>query len=411
MAYDSEAFLTDYLGGRLGQVVAEFRVTDVRTDRVRSAIDVVLCDAQERELVLFLERRVEGAACLMQTENFNLSYYPAKGVSDANAANAARAFGSLVREREAELCPDVAERSLRFSRAQPSPDRALELRINRECNEACLFCNTPADSDTILPSGEVVLELLERERRAGYTAVLFTGREPTLEPRLLEYVSRARELGYTRLRLQTNATRLGDRAYLESLVAAGITEVEISLHTRDAATFEALVGKRSLMKRTWAGLRSVLDLGVRCHVVLVATTMNLAEVPALLESLGRDLEGRLRHVTFSPAAPVGDGARRVDLVPRLSELREALPAIFAAAGAAGIELDIPSRCGLPLCAMPTEHVSRNAEARNTPGQTLEPSKRKAASCGQCRYDGVCTGVWVAYLERHGESELRPVAGA
>lgn len=406
MAYDADAFVTEYLAGRVGQAVGELRISAVRSDRLRRAIDVVLSDDAGRELIVFLERRVEGAACLTQTSRFNLSYYPSRSVPDAEAAALGRAFGAWLCEREAALSDAAAERA--FNLDPHAPERAVELRINRECNEACVFCNTPEDSDTILPGPQAVFDALGRERAAGHRAVLFTGREPTLDARLVDYVARARSLGYERIRLQTNGTRLGDATYLALLIDAGITEVEISLHTRDGETFEQLIGKRSLLNRTWAGIERVLDAGLRLHLVLVVTTANLDEAPRLLASLGRDLGGRLKHVTLSPMAPVGDGARHVDLVPRLASLTATLPAIARAADDAGIALDIPSRCGLPLCAIPDQLRRFSAELENRPGLTLEPGKRKAPACATCRFDAVCTGVWDAYLDRHGNAELVPV---
>jgi pyruvate-formate lyase-activating enzyme len=364
----------------------------------------VLQDEAGRSVIAFLERRVDGAECLTQTARFNVSYYPAADLGDAAAARAVRALAAHIQIAEKALPESAIARVLS---AGPG-GRTLELRINRECNERCVFCNTPEGSETILPDAQSVLEMLEAERHGGYGAVLFTGREPTLDPRLVEYLRRARELGYPRLRLQTNGTRLSDRAYLAQLVEAGLSEVEISLHTRTPDTFLRLVGKQDLLARTLEGIHAVLDAGLRCHLVMVATTLNLAELPELLASLGRDYTGRLRHVTLSPMAPVGDGARALALVPRLTNITRSLPDIFAAAQAAGIHIDIPSRCGMPLCAIPEPYREHSGESANAPGLTLEAGKRKGTRCGECRFDAVCTGVWTAYLERHGDGELSPI---
>ncbi len=405
MAYDADAFVARFLGGSLPAPLADgFRAVRAQSDRVRTALDVVLQDEAGRSVTAFLERRVDGAECLTQSAGFNLSYYPSAQLGDADSARAVRALAARIAEAEAELPVDA---SAPVPLAAPGA-RTLELRINRECNERCVFCNTPEDSETILPGAEAVLQLLEAEHVGGYGAVLLTGREPTLDPRLIEYVRRARELDYPRIRLQTNGTRLSDRSYLSELVTAGLDEVEISLHTRTPDTFVRLVGKENLLKRTLDGIRAVLDAGLRCHLVMVVTTLNLTEIPELVTFLGTEYGGRLRHVTLSPMAPVGDGARALDLVPRLTNITRSLPEIFAAAQAAGIRIDIPSRCGMPLCTIPEPYRAQSGESANDAGRNQEAGKSKGGRCSECRFDATCTGVWTAYLERHGDGELSPV---
>lgn len=397
VAYDPEAFVEHFLGGRLPAEVGDgFAATAAQADRVRNALDVVLEGPHGGRVVAFVERRVDGVECLTRTERFNLSYYPSESISEADAARAVRALAARVATAEgsAPRAPTVAAGT-------------LELRINRECNERCAFCNTPEGSETILPGPNAVLELLAAEREA-HDAVLLTGREPTLEPRLLDYVRRAHELGYARIRLQTNGTRLTDRAYLRGLVAAGLTEVEISLHTRSPDTFERLIGKKSLLPRTVDGIEAALDAGLRCHLVMVVTTLNLEEIPDLIAFVADRYEKRVRHVTLSPMAPVGDGAQALHLVPRLGDMTRKLPEIFEAARVAGIEIDVPSRCGMPLCAIPERYRERSAESHNRPGANLEAGKGKSTRCAGCRFDAICTGVWHAYLKRYGDAELTPI---
>ncbi len=406
VAYDRDAFIEDFLAAQpSAHVFQGFRISRVEPDRVRQALDVELTHDDGRALVLFLERRVPGREALATTEALSVSYYPSREVSDAEAAQLGRAFASFLSQREKALGPEAAQRTLRLGVRQGTPDRCLELRINRECNEQCVFCNTPEDSETILPGPAAIEDALRVEQAAGHSSVLFTGREPTLEPRLLGYVQLAKSLGYSRIRVQTNGTRLADEGFLRKLLNAGVTEFEISLHTLQVATFEQLVGKRSLLLKTEGGIGAVLRAGARLHLVTVATTQNLHELPDMLRTLGKRYAGRLRHLTLSPMAPVGDGEQRLDLIPRFSKLTQSLPKIVAAAREAQIDLEIPSRCGLPLCVTPPELRSLNLEAKNTPGLTLETGKHKPPQCSQCRFDAVCTGVWSAYLDRHGSDEL------
>lgn len=408
VAYHAEAFRAHYLGVPPSSTELDgFEVHAVRADRIRDAIDVELKDSAGRVVVLFLERKLVGREALTTTNHFAVSYYPSRSVEDAEAARVGRRFAESLMRREAALPAETARQVL-APPAGTEASRTVVLRINRECNERCSFCNTPADSPAIVTATAAVQQALREERAAGRTVVLFTGREPTLDSRLPSFLRLAKDLGYERIRLQTNGTRLAATSYLEALVDAGLTEVEISLHTLDPPTFEALVGPAALLAKTEAAVSAVLARGLRLHLVTVLTTLNLAEVPSLFEALGLRHRGSPLRVSLSPMAPVGDGRRHLALIPRLTTLTTALPAIALAAESAGIELEIPSRCGLPLCATPEVLRPRNLESRNTPGTTLEPGKHKAPACAQCCFDAVCTGVWSDYLDAHGAEELVPV---
>lgn len=408
MAYDAAAFERYYLSGEAGAAVEPFRIARVQTDRVRAAIDVVLEDAQGRRLVVFCERRVEGAACLAATRYLSVSYYAEAGVDSAEAARVTRGLALALGAREAELSPEQVAEVLAFSgRALGNPRRALELRINRECNEECAFCNTPARSEAILTDPAGVEALLRAEAASGCRSVLFTGREPTLEPRLEAYLRLATELGYEHRRVQTNGTAFASAEVVARLLAAGMNEVEVSFHTANPETFERLVGRRNLLDRTERGIRNVLAAGLRCQLVMVITRLNAGELPELVRGLAARFPG-LERIVLSPVAPVGDAATRPELWPRLDELGAVTSEALVAATEAGLAAQVPSRCGLPVCLLAPAVRPLSDELANEPGSTLEAGKAHAATCGSCELRARCTGVWTPYLAEFGAGALRPI---
>lgn len=408
MAYDAARFADRYGLGTLPVALAEgWSVSGIDSDRVRAALDLRLTHEDGRAILAFVERRLEGARCFAQTEHLGLSYYAEEGVDHAQAA---RVMGWL-KERllEAERTRDV-EGALAVDEASATGrTRTLELRINRECNERCVFCNTPEDSDTILPDRAAVLEAIAREREAGYRDVTFTGREPTLDPSLADYLEAARDAGYQTIRVQTNGTTFAHRPTLERLVAAGMNTAEISLHTLDEAAFGSLVGAPRLLAKTLDGLALLAEIpdAVRVHLTVVLTKLNLDHVPSVIARAAA-IHPRLMQITLSPMAPVGDGRERIELIPEPRELTEPLRRAFEAAREHRVELRIPSRCGAPLCVMPEGTERFNAELDNVPGRNLEASKSKPAACAGCLHDPRCTGLWSACLARWGEDVVSPV---
>jgi hypothetical protein len=59
--------------------------------------------------------------------------------------------------------------------------------------------------------------------------------------------------------------------------------------------------------------------------------------------------------------------------------------------------------------MPRGYEHFNDEIRNLPGRTADAGKSKAPLCEGCACNSICTGVWSAQLEMHGEGELQPFA--
>ncbi len=407
MAYDPDHFRRAYLEEPLPIDLGEgWSLHEVASDRLRSAINLRLRSAEGGALTLFVERALEGTVCFGRTAELAVSYYAEKGIDDAAAARVTQRV--LDRLRRSEAKQQNAEGALKIGASKTThATRTLELRINRECNERCLFCNTPESSDAILSGPAAIYDAIARERTAGYEDVTFTGREPTLDDELPSYLRAAREAGYRTIRVQTNGTSFAHEPLLERLIDAGMNTTEISLHTIDAKTFRRLIGPPRLLDKTLEGLAN-LDKhpDVTVHIVCVLTRSNLDQLEAVLERLVRT-HRRIAQITVSPMAPVGDGAVHLDLVPRLSELREPLQKLFEQAHRRALNVVIPSRCGAPLCAMPNGMERFNAELANVPGQTLEPSKAKSQPCRSCAHDPICTGVWRAYLERYGDSELRP----
>lgn len=410
MAYDTARFRELYLGGLDPPipVAAGWSVIDVTPDRTRLAIEVVL-ESESARLRAFVEPRVEGAACFAATGHLQVSYYPDAGIADSVAGRVLGALVGRLRDAEERLTAraaasvfgEVAARDVTGQR------RTFEVRINRECNEACLFCNTPAASDTILPGREQILQALERGRQSGFSDLTVTGREPTLDPLLPEYLRAARALGFRVVRVQTNGTAFASATALSQLVDAGMTCAEVSLHTLDRPTFRSLVGDPRLLDKTWEGLRRLATFpSVYAHLVVVLTRLNAAEVPELIGRVVEELP-HVREVTLSPVAPVGDGRSHLSLLAPFAELRAPLGRALLLAEGAGLRAHVPSRCGLPLCAMPEGTARFNDETRNEPGQRAGTGKVKLAVCGACAHETICTGVWAEHLRVHGEGELSP----
>ena len=83
-------------------------------------------------------------------------------------------------------------------------------------------------------AGSGVVAIVTFDRQGGSA-----GKILSLNPRLTDYVRWARECGYRRIGLTTNARRLGYEAYARRLLEAGLNHVVVSIHGPDARAHDA----------------------------------------------------------------------------------------------------------------------------------------------------------------------------
>ena len=289
------------------------------------------------------------------------------------------------------------------------------LRVNFHCNQACDFCfvsrELPPPEDALLQA-----ELLEVARRGASLAI--SGGEPTLNPRLPEYLRRTVELGITEVQLQTNAIKMSDAAYAAELAAAGLRTAFVSLHGITAATCDRVTAAPGTFVKTVAGIKNLLREGVAvcCNFVLcVYNAPELAELPDFVARELRSIPGARVDINFSFVAAGSENVPRdTGLIPRFSDVAWSLEAALSRARALGFPiLGFDSQCGVPACLLPQE-VRDTWFVEDLPAEEVEafaPSFRKADVCASCSLTRRCYGLRTSYAEMYGTGELRALAGA
>jgi hypothetical protein len=139
-------------------------------------------------------------------------------------------------------------------RERPARLAQIHLEATNHCNLRCITCTNPVQT---APRGFMPLEraraVIDQALDASGpdTIIGFYIRgESTLHPGLAEMIAYARDRGFRRLLLSTNASRL-DPARAEAILAAGLSELRLSVDGADAAAFERI--------RVGASFRRVRD--------------------------------------------------------------------------------------------------------------------------------------------------------
>ncbi len=310
---------------------------------------------------------------------------------------------SVISTVEAQIARELVTREI-CRRTNGTSVHMHTVRVNFHCNQSCHFCFV----STHLPPAreEKVREaILEAGSVGGILAL--SGGEPTLNPRLVEYVRLGKEAGACEIELQTNATRLGSADLTRSLAEAGLDVAFVSLHGSTADVSDAVTDAPGTFDKTVQGLDQVRAHGIRMRINFVFCETNRQDFPQFVKLVAERWPEALVSVSF--VAPSTDMVPRdASLVPRYSDVLPSMAEGLRLArelkvGITGFE----SMCGLPLCLIPVGLE----EYFNLPdimegidgGEFIRPEP-----CTRCNLAGRCYGLRRGYAEMHGIGELRPV---
>lgn len=197
------------------------------------------------------------------------------------------------------------------------------LSLTDNCNLRCRYCMPPGR----VPGGQAmddaqIVCLVQALAGMGVRKIRFTGGEPLVRPGvrpLLEQVCREPGIDWA---ITTNGTTLARDA--DWLRRAGVSRVNISLDTLDAAAYRALTG--GAVEDARRGVEAALAAGfrqVRLNAVLVRGVSE-GQIAALAEWT-RSWPVDVRFIELMPMGACRDWAREHFLPARA--VREALPAL------------------------------------------------------------------------------------
>jgi len=249
--------------------------------------------------------------------------------------------------------------------------RYLRVSVTDRCNYRCSYCMPEELSDQLMfEPRAAVLTFEELERlvglfaRLGVRKVRLTGGEPTVRKGIVELAGRVARLpGIEQVVMTSNGHLLRELA--APLAAAGVSAINVSLDTLDAARFRALTGRGDLA-RVLAGLDAAVAAGMRVKTNAVALRgVNDDELVALCEHAWAHgaVPRFIEHMPMSDGAlyapeaelPAAEIRRALEaalgrLVPAdRGELRDAGPARYWRVAATGQEVGIISAMTEHFC--------------------------------------------------------------
>lgn len=198
-----------------------------------------------------------------------------------------------------------------FSVRAQAPHK-VDLALTYVCQNECPHCyNDPDRFELGSLSTEQWKRVIDVMVEVGVPQIIFTGGEATLHPGLPELVAHADAHGII-AGLNSNGRRLGRRAYVDELVAAGLSHVQITLDSHIAELHDQMVGARAY-EQTVAGIRTALAGGLHVLTNTTITRVNvdtIEETVEFLHSLG------LRTFAMNGMIYSGGGDANPDAIPQ-----------------------------------------------------------------------------------------------
>ncbi len=293
----------------------------------------------------------------------------------------------------------------------------VDLKVGFRCNNYCHFC-VQGDKRERMPAKpeEELVASLEEGRAGGATGVVITGGEPTLHKRIVFIASKARDLGYTLIQVQSNGRTFCYEDFCKRLIDAGVNEFGPSLHGSTAKIHDYLTGAPGAFLQAVSGMRILKRLKQRVITNSVITKVNYRDLPdlaRLLTSLGVDqfqfafmhMSGRAgenkRWLTArkSLIEPYVKRALDVGIKAGRTVMTEAIPYCLMS----GYEKYVAERI-IPQ----TRIYDADCVIPDYTRTRVDEGKARGPRCGECGWHAVCEGPWREYPELFGWDEFVPV---
>ena len=189
--------------------------------------------------------------------------------------------------------------------------RVLNVRGTGACNSECVFCIEKFNpTHRPMLNADATRQLII-ESAGRYDMLFFASGEPTIHPKLFDYVALAREMGFTCFGMSSHFRTFSDPQFALQTLQAGFEYFDIALHAADLSSqldvnpigddgqslYEALKGLAVLLR-----LSDVLGIRISITHKIVASRLNVTQ----LEPIFRATYDRgVRHFIVQPVRALG----------------------------------------------------------------------------------------------------------
>lgn len=228
-------------------------------------------------------------------------------------------FEELIRPDGACPVHELELESLMPFSTRPSAPYRMDLAVTYRCNNDCAHCYNARQRNFPELTTDQWIKIIDQLWALGVPHIVFTGGEATLRNDLPELIRHAESNGQI-TGLNTNARRLMDDKYVQSLVDAGLDHVQVTVESCDEHIHDEMMRANGAFKQTIAGLKNALNhqLYVMTNTTMLRTNVHtLPDTLDFLADLGVPTVGLNALIYSGNGLTVGSGLHERELRPIL----------------------------------------------------------------------------------------------
>ena len=300
--------------------------------------------------------------------------------------------------------------------------KKIVIFLGYQCNNNCVFCMN-ADKRNLKPkSKEIVFHEIYIASKEKIDILELIGGETTIRSDFLEIISFAKKLGIKEVIIATNGRMFSDKRFAENTIKAGLDSVIFSIHGHNAKIHDLLTQAQGSFDEMQRGLKNFIDLGFKSiNGNTTVVKQNMKYIPDIARF---HVKNMIKNVEYIFVDPNYGGA--------FNRFEECVPKISEAAVYMKKAIDIGKKAGyeqwkvryVPLCYFTDylDHISEINERKlffvkhwapdfkneDVLNSRVVAGRQKTDRCAGCKLYKLCEGIWVEYLKRYGDSELKAV---
>ena len=170
-----------------------------------------------------------------------------------------------------------------FQKELSAPFR-MDIALTYRCNNKCIHCYAGGPRQTSELTTPEWIRVIDKLHGLGIPQVVFTGGEPTLRDDLASLIAYAQKLEVV-TGLVTNGRNLKDKAYLQSLIDAGLDHVQVTVESHDPQVHDKITGAVGTWDETIEGLKNALSLPIFTVSNTTLNQYNVKDIEATIEFL------------------------------------------------------------------------------------------------------------------------------
>lgn len=170
-----------------------------------------------------------------------------------------------------------------FQKELSAPYR-MDIALTYRCNNKCIHCYAGGPRQTSELTTKDWFKVIDKLHALGIPQVVFTGGEPTLRDDLATLIAYTQKMELVS-GLVTNGRKLKDKAYLQSLIDAGLDHVQITVESHDPKVHDKITGADGSWNETVQGLKNALASPIYTVSNTTLSQYNVNDVEATIEFL------------------------------------------------------------------------------------------------------------------------------